>query len=873
MRRRIVALALVLVVSTTWTTAAAAAPDRKGRVVRVFAVQPRISADWLASREAYRAKLFALFDRRLRGDGAPLVQDGADDVAAHLTGRDLVALPEDLGLMAVFTGSRGALGRQVTPQTGGLTAAIALVAASYAPQVAYYAARHPALALRGIPTRAVALALTDTFARVGVETFAELADRYDVWLEAGVNMARSWRIVCTDRASYLAPPTGEPCAVEDPVRVALLNSGDDAGRGYAYEATTDEPVNMALVFDPGGRLVSRQIKTYLTPLELPGGLDLVPGTVSGGLAPLRTPVGTLGIVTSKDAWMPDVVQKLDQGGVDLLIQPEFFVGDTLRTSGMWAPDTLIASGWADVVRHPSIEALVLPEMTGNVIDVSADAQSHVVVEPGSRTSARSALAGQPAQRGFALVAPYVVPDPARAGEPIGDRRRRLGEAGEALLPPGPPCSSASRPGPCAGGHVEGVFHADVVVARRPARRPVRRRRLGHTPFSVNAPIAPSPRVQRNVALAAHGRVAYAVFEERQAGRWRVRLARSADGGRTWSRSRALPAGGAEAEQWWPAVAAGPDGRAWLVWQERGGAAAPWRLRAAVTSPRGGAIGQPYAVDSPPGADHQWKPAVAAGRAGEAVVAWIDERGRTRGDARLPRAAVRVARLRPEGADAGRAMAAPAPVELARSLEHAWAPSLAARGGDVVLAWLDFRDYDWDVWSAVSSDGGGSWAPPRPVGGAPAGIEALDDAPDAALTDDGPLVGFVDWRKDDATARTPHPLYDIAVAAPGDPARIVDAHDGAPVASFAPALLALPAGGALLGWQDHARGWGAIAFRRLLPGGRAGRVRRIDDRGARAGGRWRPALALAGGTVLAAWEDDRDGPRQVFAARAPVRTLG
>src|SRR3712207_9499391 len=93
----------------------------------------------------------------------------------------------------------------------------------------------------------------------------------------------------------------------------LFRSGDpfEPERDYVYEATSPKPSNMALLFDPDGRIVSKQVKTYITPAELPGqGLDLVPGAVSDGLSAVETPVGTLGFVTSKDAWMPDVLQKI-----------------------------------------------------------------------------------------------------------------------------------------------------------------------------------------------------------------------------------------------------------------------------------------------------------------------------------------------------------------------------------------------------------------------------------------------------------------------------------------------------------------------------------------------------------------------------------
>ena len=83
-------------------------------------------------------------------------------------------------------------------------------------------------------------------------------------------MARDWKIVCRNLETYVPPAGGEPCVEADPGRVALLGDPDEPGREYAYEATTPKPVNMVLLFDPDGHLVSKQVKAYLTPVELPG---------------------------------------------------------------------------------------------------------------------------------------------------------------------------------------------------------------------------------------------------------------------------------------------------------------------------------------------------------------------------------------------------------------------------------------------------------------------------------------------------------------------------------------------------------------------------------------------------------------------------
>src|SRR3954470_17631139 len=109
--KALLAAAAVLVV------AALAAVPAQARTVRVFAMQPKLDLAWMQSRQTYHDKMFALADKRLRGGGAPAVQNGADDFASNLLGpedasqpaataRDLVTWPEDLGLFAALTGPR-----------------------------------------------------------------------------------------------------------------------------------------------------------------------------------------------------------------------------------------------------------------------------------------------------------------------------------------------------------------------------------------------------------------------------------------------------------------------------------------------------------------------------------------------------------------------------------------------------------------------------------------------------------------------------------------------------------------------------------------------------------------------------------------------
>ena len=74
--------------------------------VRVATVGPRFGLDWVDTREDFRAKLESMI------------------VAIPRTGSDLVTLPEDIGLMAAFSSTRGVPARTLTADTGGLTGAI-----------------------------------------------------------------------------------------------------------------------------------------------------------------------------------------------------------------------------------------------------------------------------------------------------------------------------------------------------------------------------------------------------------------------------------------------------------------------------------------------------------------------------------------------------------------------------------------------------------------------------------------------------------------------------------------------------------------------------------------------------------------------------
>ncbi|HEX6712495.1 MAG TPA: hypothetical protein VF066_03880 [Thermoleophilaceae bacterium] len=828
-------------------------------------MQPKLSLAWMDSRQSYHDKLFGLADKSLRSAATPLIQDRADDFASHLRadGRNLVVWPEDLGLWASFTGRRGAEARA----SGSLVGAVASLFTSYAPQMSYYGGVYPSVASRFPPVRLLALALTDTFGRTAIETFSEMAAKHHVWLEAGVNMTQSWHVVCrTDEH-----PPQEPCDEPNPAKVQMLGDPEEPDRGYVYEAKSPDVSNMALVFGPDGKLVSKQIKTYITPSEVGqdegvvAALDLVPGSIQApqALAPVQTPVGRLGFVTSKDAWMPDVVDRLEEFGVDLLVQPEFFVGDLATTTGMWSADTLKASGYSDVQRHPGFSAMVLPSAVGSVFDFSADQQSHIA-ERLSKPTAGKWLIGQPPGPGLTAVTPWVVPDPIRPGEPIPERRKRLGEAGRKLAPgSGVQCPDPAKPAPCELGHVEGVLWKDVPVGFPDTHRAARPKRAR---FGAGRRLSIDRRPEQNPSVAMAGRYAVVVFEHRYrpVGAPRMMISVSRDSGRHWSRAKEpFTVREAPGDQRWPSAAVDRRGRVTLVWGKK---SRIYYAQGRIS--KRGAIrfgGERPLHPGAPGAP-QWKPAAALGPGGVVHVVFVDAREKfAKGG--LPQAGLFYTRIKngePEPAtrlDEGKA------APLATKMDNAWAPAIAVSRKRVLVSWIDFQNYDWDVMSRLSENGGSTFGKQVDLNPEKPDIENLSDTPKPLFTKAGPFVAWTDFHKRDTVDRV-HPLYDTYIAPLGRAPVRADPYGGKQVSTFWPSVCAAGRD-AIVAFQDSATGVARVKITRMRGGTRRGHAFSLSDGPS---GAYRPSVACSGGRFVAAWEDMRAGPPRVYAAASALRRV-
>jgi hypothetical protein len=794
------------------------------QTTRVFAMQPKLDVAWMQSRATYHDKLFALAD----GQVAPNLRSD---------GRNLVTWPEDLGLWAALTGSRGEQARA----SDSLAGAVVALLSSYAPQMTYYGSKYPAVASRFPPIRQLGLALTDTFGRTAVETFSEMAARYHVWLEAGVNMTQRWHVVCN---TYEHPPQ-EPCDEQNPAKVQALGDPEDP-RGYVYEATSPDVSNMALLFGPDGRLVSRQVKTYITPSEVGqdegvvAALDLVPGSIVDGLSAVPTPVGTLGFVTSKDAWMPDVVDRLEEQGVDLLVQPEFFSGDVIKPQGMWAADTLLASGYSDVLRHPGFAAIVLPSAVGHVFDFAADAQSHIA-ERLSKPAAGKWLVGQPPAAGLTAVAPWGAPDPIRPGESIADRRKRLGQLGDAAAP------------------AETVIWKDV-----PVGFPAYKRALGHrrTRFLAARALGRGRRAEQHPAVAMAGSYVVVAYEQRRGAADRLMIAGSRDGGRHWLIGReALPK--SPGTQQWPAVTIDGRGRITLAWAKKDSI---WFARGSFTARRGIQFGpersiDPSLVNGPPG----WRPSLALGSNGIVHAAWVDSRAHF-ADGRS-QATIRYARIRNGEPERSRRLDAAKPAKLATRMDNAWAPAIAASGKRVLVSWIDFQNDDWDVMSRESRNGGSSFAKQVDSNLEKPDVEDLSDSPQPVFTKRGPLIAWTDFHKRDTFDRV-HPLYDTYLAAPGKKPVQVDPYGGRQVSTFAPGTCA-DGEDAIVAFQDSSTGVASVKITRVRGGNGRGRAFSLSDGPT---GAYRPSIACDGGHFVAAWEDMRSGPPRIYAALGALKRI-
>jgi len=364
---------------------------------RIFAMQFKQELDNVTSYRSFRAKIECMIRRYV-----------VPHLARHRP--NVVAFNEDIGLMTLGTGARGAAAREIfgNPEAApgcegqgapcGAAAALGLVTAAYSPQVAAYQTEFPDMG----PVAQTFVAATDTFGRGWMQTFSDMARRYHVYI-AGSNTQAPFR------------------ESRDPSEIATFRDPDLPEPRSVYVATGGQVYNEAFVWAPrdvrheGPRpmrnVVLQNRKVPLTSFEEQ--LGFTSGPASGpdaraNLRPYRLPHtrARIGIATSLPAFRfgsdfgkpprgvghpcADVtvyyMRCLDRLGTNVVLQDEANDGRWAGRGGegAWQPLEWMGSTWRTVADSTvGFSYNVTPFMVGNLADLPFDGQTAITQRGGT----------------------------------------------------------------------------------------------------------------------------------------------------------------------------------------------------------------------------------------------------------------------------------------------------------------------------------------------------------------------------------------------------------------------------------------------------------------------------------------------------------
>jgi hypothetical protein len=451
--------------------------DPKPRAPRIFAMQFKQDLRNVTTYARFRTKIDCLI---------------REYVLPHLARErpNVVVFNEDVGLMTLAIGRRGAAAREAFGRRGGPScerqgepcatlAALAAVSAAYSPQIAAYQARFHA---RIGPLVGAFVGATDTVVRAFVQTFSREARRYGIYLVGSMDLPAF-------RQS------------SKPADIALFHDPDQRTPPFVYVATSPRVYNEVFMWGPRDvrhtgpavlrNVVASNLKVPLTPLEQE--IGFTPGPSRGpaavaNLRPYHLP-GTrarLGFATSLPAFAygrvrPGVnpcsdvalyyMRCLNRLGANLVIQDEAnpgrWTGPDGSSAERWQPLSWMLSTYR-AVSDPSVrfDYNVTAMMVGNLADLPFDGQSAITQRglhgpgchyigdsrfvPGEDLPWLRRYAGN--RPDFLAIAPWVV----------GDRARSALRAVGASLAPG------------SGSPIENDYVETAIVADLPL--PVDRRR-------------------------------------------------------------------------------------------------------------------------------------------------------------------------------------------------------------------------------------------------------------------------------------------------------------------------------------------------------------------------------------------------------------
>jgi hypothetical protein len=195
--------------------------------------------------------------------------------------------------------------------------------------------------------------------------------------------------------------------------------------------------------------------------------------------------------------------------------------------------------------------------------------------------------------------------------------------------------------------------------------------------------------------------------------------------------------------------------------------------------------------------------------------------------------------------------------------------VAARDGNVFVAFSDFREFSWDVYLSASDDGGESFAPGArinpiakmvmPVGGSEA-IESERIHGDVALSVDltgNPVVAWTERQDRRYESR-------VRVWRAGVTSRIDDAPDG--IDAWRPSLTVTSDAKIQAVWQDLRGGTNRLRLAGALGPDLEGEASVVVDDAAEGAHAYAPQISARGSEVWVVWEDPRSGSSRVRLAR-------
>ncbi len=722
---------------------------------------------------------------------------------------NFLVFPENATLAAAFIGSRGAGARA---ETDSLQAFLSLIE-PYDGPFRFYGERYPDTTANA----RLVISLTDTLQRA-FQTFSEIAKQYGVYVAVSSDFA--------------------PAALSrDPNEIAALADPDLVGVESVYVATEGAAYNWGIYFGPDGEEIGRVAKSYLVPAE-EDLLNLTHGTLEQAV-PLELPFARTGMVISKDAWMPGLLERLDALGAHVMLQPEAFSGWAVEEfEGDWLPDIVRQSGWGHTQRHASFRHNVTPCIKGNLFELVFDCQSHVTNASGADDAVR-AFIGQNPYPGLTTVEPWVIEDPGPPAS-LEERRAVLRDRGERMLPG-------------SGDPLEDDYHAETIAfdlalsadARLPESGDGFAGALGPSSM-VAEPRSPGSH-QRFPVVAASAQSVVVAWMEGPPGDERVRVFEGVDGP---LEEVDLPVG-ANAVQRLPRAAAN-GGRAAVVWEES--ADDGTRIMAAIRRTADWTV-EPVTV---PATATAWSPDVAIDpTTGRFFVAWLDLRASGRAKPWIASS---------DGAEPWR----PVQVDSGNTIDDsprgdASFVRVAARDDVVFVAFSDFREFSWDVYLGRSEDGAASFSPAErinpaadmvtPVGGsAPLESERLHGDVSLAIDLTGnPTVAWTERQDRRYESR-------IRLWRAGVTTRVDDAPAG--IDAWRPAIAVTADARIHTVWQDFRAGSNRLRLAAALGPNLAVEPSRLIDDAVDGAHIYAPHIAARGSELWIVWEDPRSGHSRV-----------